>query len=148
ERRHGYAHEAYMAKLKEFGTYGAVDKLTAQVAVKNTASQEFLKKAGFQPVQEVEADCCSIEGEPAVLMIRDMADLKITQSNIVLRTIRLEFLDRAGLGADGHAAFLAQIDDGDILVEELVLGLRGGQFMQRQTRVARRQLHGDAILEG
>ena len=78
ERRHGYAHEAYMAKLKEFGTYGTVDKMIAQVAAGNIASQEFLKKAGFQKAHEIEADCGSIEGEPAVLMVRDMADLKIT----------------------------------------------------------------------
>lgn len=78
ERRHGYAHEAYMAKLKEFGTYGTVEKMTAEVAVKNIASQEFLKKAGFQPAGEIEADCGSLMGEPAVLMVRDMADLKIT----------------------------------------------------------------------
>lgn len=78
ERRHGYAHEAYMAKLKEFGTYGTVDKLTAQVAVENIASQEFLKKAGFQPSGELIADCGALTGEPSVLMVRDMADLKIT----------------------------------------------------------------------
>lgn len=76
ERRHGYAFEAYMAELREFGRHGAVDKMTAQVAVDNTASQEFLKKAGFRAIRELTADCSIIEGEPSILMERDMSDLK------------------------------------------------------------------------
>ena len=66
-----------MAKLREFAAFGAVKKMVAEVAAGNTALQEFLKKAGFVKKQVMTADCGSIEGDPAVLMERDMSDLAL-----------------------------------------------------------------------
>jgi RimJ/RimL family protein N-acetyltransferase len=75
ERQHGYAHEAYMAELKEFARHGAAAELIAQVAPENHASQNLLLKAGFHDAGMMVGDSGVLRGEEVILFRRDLSDL-------------------------------------------------------------------------